>query len=617
MPLFYCCPCMNVRISCRSVSNNLPPFATEMAVARRAFEQGGAKPTPSAIAKLSVAGLSTEHAKLVRFSTIPAVNRWKIVHCLLCNTRVASMCSGSTSIVNSALAITEMDLENKLKDPRYCSAFRVLVVQRSKSKSKRLRARSELNNTVQANEVSPALSADSAALAVVDSEMVSTLNLMANSFVASQELEAKRRVEVYYNEEQAKLRSMHNCLKSQMESLTKQILKVLTAEKQYQKEERSRLASSSGDEGGASASATSLASSPASHAYPSPEMVGKVIRVPASPIMKNVKTNAVDAAAEQETRDRFTAPRLEELDTHGSDLDSPMDLPLDPDSGTMKAIGRANTQNSLGTDVSSVGSTPGKSSEDDGFEKSSESHSSKASSTVRSSSGAENFALTPPAVVVGSLGSTSINFRNSPNSVQQPRGLRMRMGVERTDSEQGAPLSTTAPARSDSGFAFFVKKEVDNLFEMDDEVGEEYGRSKTILGRALPTVSEETSKGDSEDEQGTKKARNGEIYNTNGMAMKINWAPKPETKQVMMSQSYAHPTTSDWWEGAEDLTDSSDEEIDEEQDIFEEGQSDIYDSLESKDKIPSGVKQNNDALYGSSLPVAIPSMGGRAQSRRY
>ena len=88
MPLFYCCPCLNVRISCRSVSNNLPPFATEMAVARRAFEQGdgggrsvasmsaagaGApKRTPSAIAKLSVAGVSTEHAKLVRSTPVRA-----------------------------------------------------------------------------------------------------------------------------------------------------------------------------------------------------------------------------------------------------------------------------------------------------------------------------------------------------------------------------------------------------------------------------------------------------------------------------------------------------------------------------------------------------------------
>ena len=79
MPLFYCCPCLNVRISCRSVSNNRR-LSRRRWPSRAAFEQGGGgghsvasmsaagagapKRTPSA--KLSVAGVSTEHAKLVR-----------------------------------------------------------------------------------------------------------------------------------------------------------------------------------------------------------------------------------------------------------------------------------------------------------------------------------------------------------------------------------------------------------------------------------------------------------------------------------------------------------------------------------------------------------------------
>ena len=102
--------------------------------------------------------------------------------------------------------------------------------------------------------------------------------------------------------------------------------------------EVARLHSSSGDEGGASASATSITSSPASNAdaTTSPEMVAEVIQIPASPIMKSRKSKAVHAAAEQQTREKFTAPRLAELDTHGSDLDSPMNGPSDADSTALR-----------------------------------------------------------------------------------------------------------------------------------------------------------------------------------------------------------------------------------------------------------------------------------------
>lgn len=291
MPLFYCCPCLNVRVSCRSVSNNLPPFATEMAVARRAFEQGGGhaakgatssaatapahhsnkkRTTPSAIAKLSVAGVSTEHAKLVRSTSVRSAPRWDIVHCLLCNTRVASTCSGATAIVNSALALTEVDLEKRQKDPRYCGAFKVLVVQpRSGSKKKKKRRSARAAAAAAGAGAGGGSTADafatalnSEALALVGADMIVKLNALAKDYVATKELEAQRRVEVYYNEEQAKLRAMHRRLKSQMDSLTTQMAKVLTSEDQFQKDETARLRSSSGDEGGASASATSMTSSP-------------------------------------------------------------------------------------------------------------------------------------------------------------------------------------------------------------------------------------------------------------------------------------------------------------------------------------------------------------------
>ena len=102
---------------------------------------------------------------------------------------------------------------------------------------------------------------------------------------------------------------MHRRLKDQMDALTAQIAKILTSEKTYQMAEVARLHSSSGDEGGASASATSITSSPASNAdaTTSPELVAEVIQIPASPIMKSRKSKAVHAAAEQQTREKFTA----------------------------------------------------------------------------------------------------------------------------------------------------------------------------------------------------------------------------------------------------------------------------------------------------------------------
>lgn len=382
-------------------------------------------------------------------------------------------------------------------------------------------------------------------------------------------------------------------------------------------------------------------------------MVAEVIQIQASPIMKPAKSKAVDAAAaEQQTRDRFTAPRLAELDTHGSDLDSPMDGPSDPDSATLKAMdgkakkvgtGRQNRgggaakekEEGGGKEEAGEGGGPSTSpavaaEEQRGGHSRGESGDSRASSTSRGTgSGAENFALTPPAVVVGSLGSTSRNLRgrNSGNT-QQPRGVRMRMNVEPNTTGLGksaAALSTTAPPRSDAGFALFVKQgidELDELFEMDaeeEELGDVVAEGNSInrTGIGLSSLQEESMKEDPEeddDEEGEEWAAD----LTAPMRMKLSWAPAPETKRTMMSQSYAHPAASDWWDGADDLTDSSDEEND---DAFQQGDagtsvsasSAAADSEVARANVLPPPTKRNDAFYGSSMPVAIPSMGGRGR----
>ena len=54
--------------------------------------------------------------------------------------KLASDNFGATAIVNSALALTEMNLEKCQKNPRYCATFKVLVVRRVKRKKLSARA---------------------------------------------------------------------------------------------------------------------------------------------------------------------------------------------------------------------------------------------------------------------------------------------------------------------------------------------------------------------------------------------------------------------------------------------------------------------------------------------
>ena len=128
----------------------------------------------------------------------------------------------------------------------------------------------------------------------------------------------------------------------------------------------------------------------------------------------------------------------------------------------------------------------------------------------------------------------------------------------------------------------------------------------------LSSVREDRIEDDSDDESEGE----GEWDTNAQMRMKLNWAPAPATKRTMMSQSYAHPAASDWWDGADDLTDSSDEEHG---DAFQQEDagtsasvsSGTADSKEAHPNVLPPPARRNDAYYGSSMPVAIPSMGGR------
>ena len=92
-----------------------------------------------------------------------------------------------------------------------------------------------------------------------------------------------------------------------------------------------------------------------------------------------------------------------------------------------------------------------------------------------------------------------------------------------------------------------------------------------------------------------------------------------------MSQSYHAPPAGDWWGSGDDLTDSDEEE---------EANSSNMDTNTAVQEVepptvPSGVmfprqveeetKTNNTrqqpGFYGSSVPMAIPSMGGRGKRR--
>ena len=149
----------------------------------------------------------------------------------------------------------------------------------------------------------------------MDPKLFASLTTMVDNFVSQKELEAKRRVEVYYNEEQAKVRNMHRRLKRQMSSFTEQIVKAMESEKQYQ-------ATIKQEEGSPALSNSSSPEFKNNHAPASP-LHPHVIHVPDSPKME------INKNQEQITKDKFTAPLLAELDTQDDAIDSPPTGPYD------------------------------------------------------------------------------------------------------------------------------------------------------------------------------------------------------------------------------------------------------------------------------------------------
>ncbi len=658
MPLHFCCPCLNVRVSVRSVSQNLPPFAAEMVVARRAFELGpavsaaftgggvgaaggggggGARPTPSAIARLSVGGLTMEHAALVRATPVPGAKRWSTVRCLLCNTKVACTSSGGSAIVNSKLSLTDTDLKRRQADPRYCRAFNILVVNRRRTPA----------SASDEDEVAAATAAAAAAAARIDGPVVDRISGMADDFVQARELEVKRRVEVYYAEEQAKLRAMHRQLKLQMASLTEQIAKVMAAEAVYQQQVQDGLYSSDDQQygSGISPASTASAKSPPSPAVAAPPTV---IRVPGSP--RTTKTRAV-MASEQETRDRFTAPRLTELNMRGDELDSPTEGPaaapaeapggeaagtaaadgsaVDGGSSTSStSTGTGSTNNNAAASAAAAegGATEGvRGATGDNTDATENGSSSAAVAAMRrtslnsndssvSSHGSGPFALTPPAVIdntSGSAGSRNLLGENGSPERRSARGIRRKLnrGSKASGNKSKAMMSTTAPARSDVGFAFFAKRGVEDLFVMDEDM-----------------VAEQEDEDEDEDEEEDEAP--GELVDP--LKREINWAPTPATQ--MMSQSYAAPAARDWWGGSSD-SDSEDEILG--LGSGERKERPRVESASSTDgaasdgpsmtggvfgggaapSAPAVAPAPADNFYGSSMPMAIPSMGGRRRKR--
>ena len=612
MLFYFCCPCLNVRVSCRSVGNNLPPFATEMAVARQHFEAN--RTVPSAIAKLSVGGLTVEHEQLVRRTKLMQARHWTIQTCLLCNTKVCcTTSSGGSAIVNAQLSLTEVDLKKKLTDPRYCAAFRVLVVRRS-SKSP--------SNAPTNDQMDPKLSA--------------SLNTMVDTFVGQKELEAKRRVEVYYNEEQAKIRNMHRRLKRQMSSLTEQMVKVMHAEQQHQ-------ATLKQEEGSPALSVSSSNSPGSPNNYPPPasplHKMPHIIYVPDSPKMSN--------NSEQATKDRFTAPLLTELDTQGDAIESPPVGPAEEyneeksskDNDKVNDVGNGgNGKSSPSPNQHKTGSgqTEGKE-EAHGTPPLAPTSGERRRRKIMSggsglgsggggegSSNSEMFTLTPPAMA-GSFGASGSRNLRDEEAKGRLRGIRMNR-QKKTDSEtlkQNMLMSTTAPARSDMGFAHFVSSGVEDLFDMDEDLDmDDVGGLDNTGDRLNGVVEEGGEEEEGEEEEEEENEAVGELPG-NGARREINWNASYASSGLTMSQSYHAPAARDWW--GEGVDDSDSEEEEEAQDgvgekIVEPGSLKIFGSERQEVKVGSGGGGDgggggarNAQFYGSSMPMAIPSMGGRGK----
>ena len=572
-----------------------------MAVARQTFEAN--RSTPTAIAKLSVGGLTVEHPQLIRKTKHDQAPHWTTQFCLLCNTKVCctNSASGGSAIVNASLSLTEMDFKKKLTDPRYCAAFRVLVVRRASSSSS-----SSLSNTAINDRM--------------DSNLFASLTEMVDVFVSQKEMEAKRRVEVYYNEEQAKVRNMHRRLKRQMSSLTEQIVKVMDAEQQHQAtikqqmEKSPALSVASSSSAGSPEFKTSLTPTSPLHM-----MAPRVIYVPDSPRMDNSRSPKVaggsSSLSEQTTRDRFTAPLLTELNTRNVD-DSPTDGPQENELNESISAGSMNSSNDTTGRENSLANTGA----------------GRNSATSRR---AKTFALTPPAIVGVSGLSESRNLR-AEEAKGRLRGIRMRKrsgsGDKSLSSNKALIMSTTAPARSDVGFAHFVSSGMENLFEMDEDVHNDDDEKK------LTGLNEEDEDEDEDEEQDVSRNNEdngdhsedeegddvGDLVRQPRGKQDIDWSSSYQSSGLTMSQSYHAPPARDWWGGTDDeITDSDEDDGDEIVDFASQsnrGAKQVepptapgIDMFPPPQQSVAKKKQQQPGFYGSSLPMAIPSMGGRSK----
>ena len=84
--MFFCCPCLNVRAVCTSVGNG-PSYSNR--VGEIVAGQGGVRKLPGveskcALAKMSIAGVTTEHTQLLKKFEIPLVGAqevdWSATH---------------------------------------------------------------------------------------------------------------------------------------------------------------------------------------------------------------------------------------------------------------------------------------------------------------------------------------------------------------------------------------------------------------------------------------------------------------------------------------------------------------------------------------------------------
>ena len=229
-----------------------------------------------------------------------------------------------------------------------------------------------------------------------------------------------------------------------------------------------------------------------------------------------------------------------------------------------------------------------------------------------SSRGSGPFALTPPAVIEntsGSSGSRNLLGENGSPKRMPARGIRRKLnrGSKASGKKGKTMMSTTAPARSDVGFAFFAQHDVEDLFVMDED----------------NVVVEEQRYGDEDEDEDEDDEAPGELVNP--LRRQINWAPLPETQT--MSQSYAAPAARDWWGGSDD-SDSEDEILGggsgerKERPRVESASSTDGTASEGPSMTggvfgdragPAPAAAPADNFYGSSLPIPIPSMGGRSR----